>query len=277
MVKEQRLWRGIYRKRQFVTLFVLRKLTIAWFTTALRQGTLGFDVSLGRVLPLILMMAIDCRVCDIVACDTQHAKAGMYMRHEDIYLTLDDEGDEVSNVVADVTMKYEKGKKLSHDNRCRRVEQFRKSFATQQNYQQHRESCLWRQIKAAEDAAAGVKKEKKRVEPPKDTACPHAGPGPDDCKAGPFKKSNLAAHLETHEFQEKSRCPRENCPSERVFPKLVDWRLHLLEEHKGQKKLPEPVICELCNEVWTTAQAYNQHLKFKHSFKGKKLAMQRWR
>ncbi|KAK5371143.1 hypothetical protein LTR20_007250 [Exophiala xenobiotica] len=413
MVKEQRLWRGIYRKRQFVTLFVLRKLTIAWFTTALRQGTLGFDVSLGRVLPLILMMAIDCRVGDIVACDTQHAKAGMYTRHEDIYLTLDDEGDEVSNVVADVTMKYEKGKKLSHDNRCRRVEQFHdpayntvdfillwiahclrhgffaagsnltdvlaaakarpdrqiqykypdypvasqvnkfargllkkhtelaadvvteilhlenptdfimyfarfnvvrnvtvsmkagssisassyegrvasgnsrdppsqfmficpdcpgKSFATQQNYQQHRESCLWRQIKAAEDAAAGVKKEKKRVEPPKDTACPHAGPGPDDCKAGPFKKSNLAAHLETHEFQEKSRCPRENCPSERVFPKLVDWRLHLLKEHKGQKELPEPVICELCNEVWTTAQAYNQHLKFKHSFKGKKLA-----
>lgn len=62
------------------------------------------------------------------------------------------------------------------------------------------------------------------------------------------------------------------CPSEKVVLNVTDWRLHLLEEHKGLPKLPEAVTCELCNEVWTVADAYNQHLKFKHDFNGQKLA-----
>ncbi len=57
------------------------------------------------------MMALDYRSGDIVATTLLYTKPGICIRHEDIRLTLNEEGDNVSNVVGDVTVRYEKGKK----------------------------------------------------------------------------------------------------------------------------------------------------------------------
>ena len=110
-VEQGRLIDGIWRESLFVTLHTLRKLTVGWFKYVLGFGSRGFDLDPVKVLPLAMMVAVDCRVGDCVSSDCDCTINGKSMRLEDIQLALGGESEDVTNVVADVTLKYEKGQK----------------------------------------------------------------------------------------------------------------------------------------------------------------------
>jgi hypothetical protein len=83
----------------------------SWFEDVFRCGTPGFDVDLSRILPVAMMVAVDCRVGDCVATDTHAAKKEMYMKLKDIELTLGGDEEVVTKVVAMVIIRFEKGYK----------------------------------------------------------------------------------------------------------------------------------------------------------------------
>ncbi len=93
------------------TLHLFRKLFSAHFTHILTQGTNSFDVSLAKVLPLYLYMAVDFRPEYITVSSSAAGKIGQYMKHEDICLVLKRESEGVTGVVAEVVIRNEKAKK----------------------------------------------------------------------------------------------------------------------------------------------------------------------
>lgn len=112
-VNEKKMIRGVWRERQWVTFHLMKDLLLKWFQNALHTGCSGFDVVLSWALPLVMMVALDSRVGDILPHDRVHADAGLYMTLGDIHLKLEGNDLDVSNVVAKVIIRFEKGHKYT--------------------------------------------------------------------------------------------------------------------------------------------------------------------
>lgn len=106
--KEGKLLRGTWRKREWVGIALVEKLTRAFLQAAIDRGCLSWDVILCKVLSIVLMSALACRSGDIAL--TQ-GYTNEYLRWEDVQLKLGKGGDTIDDLEADVTLRSEKGKK----------------------------------------------------------------------------------------------------------------------------------------------------------------------
>lgn len=110
-VDQGQLIQGTWRQKQFVTFHVLRKLMNAWFHDAFQNGTCSFDVTLMKTLPIAMMVAVDCRAGDCIPSNPECTRKGFFMKFEDIRISLEGEEKLVSNLVANVVLRYEKFEK----------------------------------------------------------------------------------------------------------------------------------------------------------------------
>ncbi|KAJ9608717.1 hypothetical protein H2200_006488 [Cladophialophora chaetospira] len=127
-VLNNRLIRGVSQPRHFVTFIVLHNLLDTWFSSAFMEGSMSFDVTLAKSLSIVMMMAIDWRLGDFMLKFTS-TRRQMYMTLGDIKLRLDGIGDpkDVTSVVAEVTIRYQKGEELDAHTHTRRVESYKDS------------------------------------------------------------------------------------------------------------------------------------------------------
>lgn len=87
-MKEGRLIRGKWRKGQWITFNIFVNLAAAWFMDAFKNGCLNFDTILSRVLPLAMIVAINCRAGEVTQSSGWDTPA--FMQLGDIELKLED-------------------------------------------------------------------------------------------------------------------------------------------------------------------------------------------
>lgn len=109
LAKEGKLTTGKWRPRQRVGFFLLQKMGQAWFTKHLTYGCLSWDVVISKFLPLVLMHSTVTRVGDIGR--SSYYTGREYLRWEHIELVLEGDEPEIKNMVAKITIEYEKGSK----------------------------------------------------------------------------------------------------------------------------------------------------------------------
>ncbi|KAK7711430.1 hypothetical protein SLS64_005454 [Diaporthe eres] len=112
LVKEGKLIKGRWRKRERVGFYILRILGQAWFTKSLTEGCLSWDIIISRFLSVSLVAATASRAGDITR--SQGYTGPQYVRWEHIELVLVGEHDDeprIEDMVAQITIAYEKGSK----------------------------------------------------------------------------------------------------------------------------------------------------------------------
>jgi len=67
-----RLYKGLWRPRQFATFNICRKLLRIYCSDAVINEFDGFDSANVKVLPLLAMVTLDCRVDDVMALKDAH-------------------------------------------------------------------------------------------------------------------------------------------------------------------------------------------------------------
>ncbi|KAL2274702.1 hypothetical protein FJTKL_02989 [Diaporthe vaccinii] len=107
LAKEGKLTTGKWRPRQRVGFVLLQKMGQAWFRKHLTYGCLSWDVVISKFLPLVLMSSTVSRVGDIGR--SSYYTGCEYLRWEHIVLILEGDEPEIKNMVAKITIEYEKG------------------------------------------------------------------------------------------------------------------------------------------------------------------------
>lgn len=113
LVKEGKLLKGRWRKRERVGFHLLRTIGRAWFTRPLTHGCESWDVIISRFLAISLQAATASRAGDITR--SLHYKGLEYMRWEHIQMELEGVGygeePGVQHMTARLEIAYEKGDK----------------------------------------------------------------------------------------------------------------------------------------------------------------------
>lgn len=109
LAKEGKLTTGKWRSRQRIGFALLQKMGQAWFTRHLTYGCLSWDVAISKFLPLVLMSSTVSRVGDIGR--SSYYTGSEYLRWEHIELVLEGDEPRIKNMVAKITIEYEKGSK----------------------------------------------------------------------------------------------------------------------------------------------------------------------
>lgn len=97
------------RQRNWVGVFIVRKIATAMLIDALTRGTLNWDVTLSKLTSIVLTAALLVRSGDILA-DSLDDQPLPYLCYQDITLKLVG-GQDIEHLVAEVVIRNEKGKK----------------------------------------------------------------------------------------------------------------------------------------------------------------------
>ena len=109
-VKDGRLFRGKWQKRQWLTSVKMRRFHRAWYTEALEHSTASWDYTILQSMIFTLMIALDCRPGDIARSQPRfHQKE--YMRVQDLKVYISGNEPTFANIRIFVTIKYEKNQK----------------------------------------------------------------------------------------------------------------------------------------------------------------------
>jgi hypothetical protein len=96
-------------ERNYIGVFLVRKLTTALFKDALTCGTRSWDVTLAKILSIVLTSALAARTGDLTVGDLDVHELP-FLAYKDITLKLN-KGAKLVNLVASVVIRNEKGKK----------------------------------------------------------------------------------------------------------------------------------------------------------------------
>ncbi|KAL2283132.1 hypothetical protein FJTKL_10229 [Diaporthe vaccinii] len=109
LAKEGRLTTGKWRKRQRIGFALLCRICQAWFTRHLAFGCVSWDLPISKILPLVLMAATATRAGDITRANGYTGPE--YLRWEHVELVLESDKPDINQMVAHITIAYEKGSK----------------------------------------------------------------------------------------------------------------------------------------------------------------------
>jgi hypothetical protein len=104
-----KLTKDVARDKHFVGAFLVRKLSSALFTDALRNGTVNWDITMAKALSMVLVAAIAARTGDVTKAPLEVHKLP-FLCFKDITLKLVD-GNSLSHLEAKVLIRNEKGDK----------------------------------------------------------------------------------------------------------------------------------------------------------------------
>jgi hypothetical protein len=108
LAKEKKVLQGSWRKRQWLGVNLLEKMSRAWLQAALDGGCLSWDVQLHKLLSIVLLSALGCRSGEVSLTDRYEVE---YMRWKHIELKLAAGRNTVDDLEAEVTLCFEKAKK----------------------------------------------------------------------------------------------------------------------------------------------------------------------
>lgn len=109
LFQEGKLTRGLAIKRNFIGVFLVRKLSTGIFKDALTSGTRSWDFTLAKILSIGLTSALAARTGDLTVGDLDEHELP-YLAYKNITLKLHN-GAKFVNLVANVVIRNEKGKK----------------------------------------------------------------------------------------------------------------------------------------------------------------------
>ncbi|KAI9823764.1 MAG: hypothetical protein M1832_002321 [Thelocarpon impressellum] len=104
--KESKLFKGYWRKTQWVEHALLERMAKAWIKDALNNGCRSWDMRLARLLSVVLVSALNRRSGDIA--QSYRYKGAKYLTWADVTLKLE-RGPEIKNLVAKFTLRHTKG------------------------------------------------------------------------------------------------------------------------------------------------------------------------
>jgi hypothetical protein len=108
LAKEKKVFRGSWRKRQWLGVNLLEKMSRAWLQAALDDGCLSWDVQLHKLLSIVLLSALGCRTGEVSLTGRYEVE---YMRWKHIELKLAAGRHTVDDLEAEITLSFEKAKK----------------------------------------------------------------------------------------------------------------------------------------------------------------------
>ena len=107
-VEDGLLFKGRWRKHEWVGHTLITHMGNAWLEEALNEGCPSWDVRISKLLSVVMMGALDCRAGDLVRSSGYKGEEYMQWRH--IEITIRGQKD-LENLNAKVTIAYEKGHK----------------------------------------------------------------------------------------------------------------------------------------------------------------------
>lgn len=111
-VKEGKLTKEPSRELHWVGVSLVKRMVDALFDDAVENGTRSWDVTILRVLSLVLTSALQCRSGDIHKHHRDEDDQPLpFIAYKDVRLKLIDGGREIHNLEARITIRNEKGHK----------------------------------------------------------------------------------------------------------------------------------------------------------------------
>lgn len=109
LLAEGRLTKEPSQARNWVGVYILRKIITAIFQDAYCQGTLSWDVTLSKNTSIVLLSALSCQAGDITT-DPLDDQPLPYLCYQDIVMKLSG-GEDLEHMMAEILIRNEKGKK----------------------------------------------------------------------------------------------------------------------------------------------------------------------
>jgi hypothetical protein len=108
LVKENKLIKGKWKKKNWLGMNILEKLCRAWMRAGLEEGCRSWDIHLHRHLSIVLLSSLGCRAGQVTLSKGYDKE---YMSWKHIIIKLGPGGSTVDDLEADITLAFEKGKK----------------------------------------------------------------------------------------------------------------------------------------------------------------------
>lgn len=89
----------------------MKHMILKYFQDVFEFGCIAFDSVISRALPIVLMVAVDARIGDILPLNANPIDQGRFTKLQDVELSLPGEDVDVSNVEARIFLRYQKGQK----------------------------------------------------------------------------------------------------------------------------------------------------------------------
>lgn len=107
--QEGRLTKEPKFERNWVGVFLVRKLAVGVLEDGLKRGTVSWDVTLAKTLSIVMVAALASRAGDVTVAPLEGQKLP-YLCYKDVVIKLVG-GNAVENLVAEVVIRNEKGYK----------------------------------------------------------------------------------------------------------------------------------------------------------------------
>ena len=107
-VDDGMLFKRRWRKHEWVGHTLITLMGNSWLQETLAEGCQSWDVRISKLLSVVMMGALDCRVGDLTR--SGHYKGEEYIQWRHIEITIRGER-ELQNLNAKATIAYEKGHK----------------------------------------------------------------------------------------------------------------------------------------------------------------------
>jgi hypothetical protein len=108
LANQKRLFRGVWRERQWLGTNILEKISRSWLRLGLDAGCNSWDVHLQKLLSVVMLSALGCRSGELALSEHYTEE---YMRWEHVTLKLGKEGNSIDDVEASILLCFEKNKK----------------------------------------------------------------------------------------------------------------------------------------------------------------------
>lgn len=89
----------------------MKNIVLKYFQDVFEFGCIVFDSVISRALPIVLMVAVDARIGDILPLNANQIDRGWFAKLQDVELSLPGEDLDVSNVEARMFLRYQKAHK----------------------------------------------------------------------------------------------------------------------------------------------------------------------
>ncbi|KAK9246717.1 hypothetical protein V1506DRAFT_505362 [Lipomyces tetrasporus] len=114
-VKAGRLTKGVWKQRVWLNFMTVSRMGRAWLDHHHKYGTWNWDITIARLLSIVLITSLGCRVGDVAR--SRLYTATEYMQYKHVELMVDGQEAKFENLRARITVEFKKGSKdIRNDN-----------------------------------------------------------------------------------------------------------------------------------------------------------------